>query len=317
MTNAVSLSQSPRHVRRVAILYGGWSGEREVSLSSGQSMYEALIQTKAYEKVTLIDVQEDPLRLVQAIQAASPGVIINGLHGIGGEDGVVQGVLEMLQIPYTHSGVEASALAMDKFLSRQILRAEGVPVPETIHLSAEELKHCTIPFAFPWIVKPRDDGSSLGVAMIHSRKEQQVYAEHATSDDLLVEKRIQGKEVQVALLDDEVLGAIEIRYPGEIFDYHAKYTPGVAQHIMPAEVSGAMSERLEALTLKACRSLGCRGAVRVDFIVTEEEAFLLEVNTQPGMTPNSLVPDIARYRGISYGELIERMIESALATTRK
>lgn len=317
MTKAVSLPLSPKHVRRVAILYGGWSGEREVSLSSGQSMYEALTQSKTYEEVTLIDVQENALNLVQAIQAASPEVIINGLHGIGGEDGVVQGVLEMLQIPYTHSGVEASALAMDKFLSRQILRAEGVPVPETVHLSAEELKHCAIPFAFPWIVKPRDDGSSLGVAMIHSREEQQAYAEHATSDDLLVEKRIQGKEVQVALLDDEVLGAIEIRYPGEIFDYHAKYTPGVAQHIMPAEVSETMTKRLEALTLKACQSLGCRGAARVDFIVTEEEAFLLEINTQPGMTPNSLVPDIARYRGISYVELIQRLIESALAKAHR
>lgn len=305
-------------VRRVVVLCGGWSGEREVSLTSGKCMYDALVETKHYENVTLVDVRKDPLRLIQDIQEARPDVLVNGLHGVGGEDGVLQGFLEMLDLPYTHSGVAASALAMDKFLSRGIFIQQGITVPESTLLATRSLKEGVRPFSFPWVVKPRNEGSSLGVWLIKGENDLVEFFEGEAHATVLIERFVAGKEVQVAVLEGRALGAIEIRLHSTFFDYRSKYTSGGAEHIMPAELSEAAYKEILQISEKAYAALGCHGVARLDFIVgTDEKIVLLELNSQPGMTPTSLVPDIARYKGISYAELIEILIKDAVVQFRK
>lgn len=305
-------------IQRVAVLCGGWSGERDVSLVSGQCMRDALVETGRYEEVALIDVHKDPLRLIHDIQAAQPEVIINGLHGIGGEDGVIQGFLDMMGIPYTHSGVAASALAMDKFLSRKIFIQQGIGVPESRLISVDDLREDVRPFTFPWVIKPRNEGSSLGVGIIENETDLEQFLKHEKRAEVLIERFVKGKEVQVAVLGGHALGAIEIRPHSTFFDYRSKYTSGGAEHIMPAPLPKPVYEEVLRVSETASEALGCRGVVRLDFIVSENnDIVLLELNSQPGMTPTSLVPEIARYMGISYVELIERLIDDAVAQFQK
>lgn len=312
-------SHTPHGIKRVAVLCGGWSGEREVSLVSGRCMRDALVETGKYEAVTLIDVRKDPLQLIRDVQAAHPEVLVNGLHGIGGEDGILQGFLEMMDLPYTHSGVAASALSMDKVRSREVFIHQGIGVPEYRLLPTDSLREGIRPFAFPWVIKPRNEGSSLGVWLIRDESALKHFFEEEDRAEVLVERFVEGKEVQAAVLEGRALGAIEIlTFNSAFFDYHSKYTSGEAEHIMPAPLSKETYARVLEDSEKAYAALGCHGVARLDFIVSKtEEVVLLELNSQPGMTPTSLVPEIAQYAGLSYVDLIEGLINDAVIQFQK
>lgn len=292
----------------VAVLLGGWSAEREVSLSSGKAVCNAL--NKLGYKVTPIDAQPD---LADTLRAAKPDVVFNALHGRWGEDGCVQGVLEILKIPYTHSGVLASALAMDKPMAKNVFAAVGIPCAEGRVCTREDMLRGE-PMARPYVVKPSNEGSSVGVQLVFENDNTYFTADNwPHGNEVLVEKYIPGREIQVAVLDGEALGAIEIRPIGKFYDYEAKYTDGKAQHLMPAPLEKAEEQEVLALAERAHKALGCRGLTRSDFRfhVEEKRFYILEVNTQPGMTPLSLAPEIAAYRGISFEGLVDRLIKGA------
>lgn len=300
-------------VKDVAVLMGGWSSERDVSLSSGQEIVKALRQ-KGYT-VTAIDVEKNLPRLIHQIQEANPQVIFNALHGVGGEDGVIQSVLDMLQIPYTHSGVISSAVAMNKIMSRKIFHHDGLPVPSWKIIPLEEAK-ASNPMPFPYVVKPIGEGSSRGVSIVGSDEDRSKAFEGWTyGDQVLVEKYIPGREIHVAVVNGKATGAIEIKPKEGFYDYRAKYTDGMAEHLMPAPLTEP--EITEALKLaeKAYESLDCRGVARVDFRLDDTKSpssfYILELNTQPGMTPLSLVPEIMAYQGVPFGDLVDQMIQEA------
>jgi D-alanine-D-alanine ligase len=296
-------------VHRILILAGGTSGEREVSLDSGTGMRDALLFK--YDDIKLFDVTGDVLALVQCVQNYKPDVIINALHGVNGEDGVIQGVLELLGIPYTHSGVTASAVAMDKVLSRIIFMQAGIPVPTWELREIATLKDT--PPAMPFVLKPRCEGSSLGVHIVRSDKELvEALSSWQYGNEAIVERYIKGKEIQTAVLNGKALGTIEIRPHGEFFDYSTKYTSGAAEHIMPADISTDAYACVQTLAEVAYRVIGCRGITRLDFMYADKTPYLLELNTQPGMTSCSLVPDIAKHVGLSYLDVIELMIFDAV-----
>ncbi len=300
--------------KHVAVLMGGWSSEREVSLSSGQGVVQALMDL-GYD-VKPIDVKEDlPLLIQQLTQPQRPDVVFNALHGVGGEDGVIQGVLEMLRIPYTHSGVTASALAMNKILSRQLFECHSIPVPvwQVIPLAQLKKHH---PMDFPYVIKPISEGSSRGVSLIFSQKDyEQALHEWNFGNHVLIEQYIPGREIHIAVVDDKAVGAIEIKPLSGFYDYRAKYTPGHADHLMPAPLTPEEHQKVLEMAEKAHKLLGCRGISRADFRYDDISScptfYLLEVNTQPGMTPLSLVPEITSYYGLSYNQLVEKLVESA------
>ncbi len=299
--------------KHVAVLMGGWSSEREVSLSSGEGVVKAL-NNLGYS-VKAIDVKRNLPQLLKELLDAKPDVIFNALHGVGGEDGVIQGVLEMIGIPYTHCGVTASALAMNKILSRKIFQHIGIQTPPWKVISFDELKKGH-PMDIPYVIKPIGEGSSRGVTLVFKDEDLQTSLnEWCYGDQVLIEQFIPGREIHVAVIDDQAIGAIEICPLEGFYDYTAKYTPGKAKHIMPAGISpDAYQESLD-LALKAHKALGCHGVTRSDFRYDDTgdkpTFYLLELNTQPGLTPLSLVPEIAEYVGISYGELIERKLRAA------
>jgi D-alanine-D-alanine ligase len=303
-------------IGRIAILSGGTSGEREVSISSARGMHEALVASSKYQDVAVFDVGDNVLTLIQDLVNFEPDVILNALHGVGGEDGVIQGVLEMLRIPYTHSGVTASAIAMDKVSSRVIFAQAGIPVPKWALCPVEQLSQ-NPPIQMPFVIKPRSEGSSLGVSIVKS-DEDLIRALSAWNYGkfALVEEYICGKELQTAVFDGVALGTIEIRPHREFFDYSAKYTVGEADHIMPAAVPDDVYARVQELAERAYHSIGCKGMTRLDFMLKDFKGALspclLELNTQPGMTPCSIVPDIARHIGWSYLDVIECMLVSAV-----
>ncbi len=294
--------------KHIAVLMGGWSAEREVSLTSGKAVANAC-EELGY-KVTPIDVQPD---ISAKLSALKPDIAFNALHGRFGEDGCIQGVLEVLGIPYTHSGVLASALAMDKPMAKNVFAAVGIPIAEgRVATKKEVIEEKVVPR--PYVVKPINEGSSVGVTIIHEN--ENFFFDEASwkfGDTVLVERYIPGREIQVAVLDDVVLGAIEIRPKGRFYDYEAKYTDGKALHLMPAPIEKSAYEHVCALALKAHVALGCRGLTRTDFRYDEQnDAFyILEVNTQPGMTPLSLSPEIAAHAGISFHELVRHLIVGA------
>jgi D-alanine-D-alanine ligase len=302
--------------KHVAVLMGGWSAERQVSLNSGEACARAL-EGEGY-RVTRLDVGRDlPLRLAEI----APDVCFNALHGKGGEDGAVQGILETLQIPYTHSGVLASALAMSKAKTKLVLAAAGIPVAESIVVPRAEAArtHLMTP---PYVIKPEAEGSSVGVFIVradHAHPPQELTsADWALGEDVMVERYIAGRELTCAVLGDRALGVIEI-LPAEglvFYDYEAKYAPGGSRHILPAELSPNIYELVQKLTLKAHRALGCRGVSRADFRFDDRpegagELVCLEVNTQPGMTATSLVPELAGHSGMTFGELVRWIVEDA------
>lgn len=292
----------------IAVLKGGLSAERDVSLSSGAAVEAALVSLG--HQVTAIDVQAD---IAQALEKVRPDVVFNALHGRYGEDGTIQGLLEILKIPYTHSGVLASALAMDKPMARRIFQQVGLRCADGKVVSREDMLSRE-PMARPYVVKPLNEGSSVGVRIISSGDAAFDASNWSFGQAVLVEKYIPGREIQVAVLDDEALGAIEIRPRGKFYDYEAKYTDGKAEHLMPAPLPQHKYDEVMGLALKAHQALGCRGLTRSDFRFNESgdgEFYILEVNSQPGMTPLSLAPEIAGHRGIGFAELCDRLVKGA------
>jgi len=302
-------------MKHVAVLMGGWSAERPVSLNSGRGCADAL-EARGY-KVTRVDVGRN---VAQVLIDLKPDVAFNALHGKAGEDGAIQGLLENLRIPYTHSGVLASALAMRKDRAKDVLAAAGVPVAQSLTIDRREAakRHALPP---PYVLKPVSEGSSFGVVIVQdgrSHPPQEVGREDwPYGDELLAEHFVAGKELTCAVMGERVLGIIEIRPVSEgWYGYDAKYSKGGSLHILPAELKPKIYQEIQELTLRAHRALGCRGVSRADFRFDEGEdgegeLVCLEVNTQPGMTETSLVPDMAAHAGISFGELVEWIVEDA------
>lgn len=294
---------------------GGWNSEREVSLRSGEAAYQALLNL-GY-KATKIDLTRE---IFQQIQQVKPDVIFNALHGQYGEDGRIQGFLDILNIPYTHSGITASAICMDKILTRKICETVGVHSPRyEILKKGEDAKNNEklISIGKQFVIKPINEGSSVGVEVILSNMPFDISKyEWKYGDEIILEKYLAGQEVQVAVMDNKALGAIEIRPKGLFYDYECKYTAGMTDYIMPAEISAEKYAEILDLAEKSHKVVGCSGVSRVDFILNNKDGgdnkfYLLEVNTHPGFTPTSLVPKIAKHVGISFEEIVEYLVKSA------
>jgi D-alanine-D-alanine ligase len=301
--------------RRVAVLMGGWSAEREVSLVSGRECARAL-ETLGYA-VRTVDVTRDVEALVAAL-TPRPDVVFNALHGRGGEDGTIQGILELLRVPYTHSGVLASAVAMDKPTAKTVFAAAGLPLAEGMVADRGALLAGRT-MARPFVVKPINEGSSVGVRIVREGDDDWTAEVESWrfGERVLVERYVPGREITVAVMGDQALGALEIRpTDNALYDYQAKYAPGGSVHLMPAPIHPEAYEAALDIGLRAHRALGCRGVSRADLRYDDTRGepgrmVLLEVNTQPGMTPTSLVPDIARHAGIGFPELVRWMVENA------
>jgi len=298
--------------KHVAVLMGGWSSEREVSLSSGTNCAQAL-ETQGY-RVTRIDVRRNLSELVAAL-TPHPDVVFNALHGRYGEDGTIQGVLDIMGIPYTHSGVLASALAMNKPQSKCLLTAAGLPCPDgrTIDIDTLKTGH---PLPPPYVVKPINEGSSVGVTIVRPGDNGPDMSGWAFGNEVLVETYIPGREITVAVMNDRALGVTELRPHSGFYDYTAKYTDGKTTHLCPAPIPDDVAQTAMNHAVIAHRTLGCRGVTRSDFRYDDSLSgtrglFILEVNTQPGMTPLSLVPEQAAHAGIGIGELVAWMVENA------
>jgi D-alanine-D-alanine ligase len=299
--------------KHVAVLMGGWSAERDVSLSSGRACADA-IESRGY-RVSRIDVGRD---IAGVLAALRPDVALNVLHGRPGEDGTLQGILEVLAVPYTHSGVLASALAMQKDTAKVMLAAAGVPVPEGLTVSRfAAAKEHLLPR--PYVIKPIAEGSSVGVFIVtdeHAHPPQELYRDDWTfGETVLCERFIPGKELTCAVVGDKALGVIEIVPATKFYDYEAKYAVGGSQHVLPAPVPADVYAEVQRLTLVAHKALGCRGVSRADFRFDDTLGVAglscLEINTQPGMTQTSLVPDLARHAGMSFPDLVVWMVEDA------
>ena len=301
-------------MKHVAVLMGGWSAEREISLRSGKACADAL-ERSGYQ-VSRIDVDRD---VAATLRARKPDVALNVLHGRPGEDGTLQGLLEVLGIPYSHSGVLASALAMKKDIAKSVLNSAGVPVPGGMVAARKEAakRHLLPP---PYVIKPVAEGSSVGVFIVredHKHPPQELTrADWAFGDQILVEPYIPGKELTCAVMGDLALGVIEIVPTVKFYDYEAKYAPGGSKHLLPAPIAADVYGEVQRLALAAHRALGCRGVTRSDFRFDDSLAavkglFCLEVNTQPGMTETSLVPELAAHAGISFEDLVKWMVEDA------
>jgi D-alanine-D-alanine ligase len=313
MTSQAKRTPAKTHV---AVLMGGLSAEREVSLSSGTACTKAL--AGAGFRVTSVDVGRD---ISEQLRALKPDVAFNALHGRFGEDGFIQGILEYQQIPYTHSGVLASALAMHKERAKIVMRAAGIPVPDgKVVLRKDAAKAHVLPR--PYVLKPVDEGSSVGVFIVREDQEHPPQELHASdwsfSEDLLAERFIPGRELTCAVIDGTATDVIDIVAAGsaQFYNYEAKYVEGGSIHILPAKLLPNIYQSVQSLTLAAHHALGCRGVSRADFRLDERadgtyELACLEVNTQPGMTGTSLVPELAAYRGLSFGELLTWMVDDA------
>ena len=304
--------------KHVAVLMGGWSAEREISLRSGQACADAA--ERGGYRVSRLDVTRE---VAARLRELKPDVALNVLHGRPGEDGTLQGLLEILGIPYSHSGVLASALAMQKDITKTVLKAAGVPVPGGVVATRAEAasRHLLPP---PYVVKPVAEGSSVGVFIVredHKHPPQELTrADWSFGDRVLVEPYIPGKELTCAVMGDKALGVIEIVPTVKFYDYEAKYAPGGSKHLLPPPISKEIYEECRRLSLAAHRALGCRGVSRTDFRYDDSLAgakgniqglACLEVNTQPGMTEMSLVPELAQHAGIGFEDLVRWMIEDA------
>jgi D-alanine-D-alanine ligase len=300
----------------VAVLMGGWSAERPVSLMSGAGIAEAL--ESLGHRVTRIDMDRD---VAAKLAAAKPDVVFNALHGTPGEDGTVQGMLDLMGLRYTHSGMVTSVIAIDKVLTKQALVPHGIPMPGGQIVSTASLYEAD-PMPRPYVLKPVNEGSSVGVAIVTTEGNygNPISAEAKGPwqefDELLAEPFIRGRELTTAVLGDAALLVTELKPKSGFYDFDAKYTDGMTDHICPAEIPDEITEACKRLALEAHRLLGCKGASRSDFRWDDEKGldglFLLEVNTQPGMTPLSLVPEQAKALGMSYPQLVQAIIDEAL-----
>ena len=300
---------------RVAVLYGGMSAEREVSLSTGCQVITALREA-GYE-VTPVEVKDDLAAVIRALDPR-PDAVFNALHGRFGEDGAIQGVLDWLAIPYTHSGVRASALAMDKVAAKAVFAAAGLPVPRGQVVDIAALEH-NDPMPLPYVIKPINEGSSVGVEIMREggNRRAAVAASWSFGASALVEEFIPGRELTVAVMGEKALAVTEITAAnGDFYDYEAKYADGGSRHVIPAPVHPEIYTRAMDVALRAHRALGCRGASRCDFRYDDTAGepgrlVLLELNTQPGLTPTSLLPEQAAHLGMSFPQLCAWMVENA------
>ncbi len=301
----------------VAVLMGGWSAEREVSLMSGAGVAEAL--ESLGHRVTRIDMGRD---VAAKLAEAAPDVVFNALHGTPGEDGSVQGMLDLMGLKYTHSGLAASVIAVDKQLSKMLLVPQGIPMPGGRIVKSETL-YDGDPLPRPYVLKPVNEGSSIGVAIVTDEGNygnpiaRGVAGPWGEFEDLLAEPYIRGRELTTAVLGGQAMGVTELKPKSGWYDFDAKYTEGMTEHVYPADIPDEISAACNRIALDAHRLLGCKGASRSDFRWDDSQGidglFLLEVNTQPGMTPLSLVPEQAKHNGMSYPELVKRIVDEALA----
>ncbi|HEU0309898.1 MAG TPA: D-alanine--D-alanine ligase [Sphingomicrobium sp.] len=304
----------------IVVLMGGWSSERSVSLMSGEGVADAL-RERGFTNVTTVDMDRN---VAQVLAGIRPDVVFNALHGTPGEDGTIQGVMDLMEIRYTHSGLTTSAVAIDKELTKAVLVPHGIRMPKGKVVESRSLYEGD-PMARPYVLKPVNEGSSVGVAIV---TDEGNYGHPISAraegpwlhfEKLLAEPFIKGRELTVAVIGDEALCVTELKPVQGFYDFDAKYTDGLTTHVCPAEIPANIAQEMMEMALAAHRLLGCKGASRSDFRWddTQGEAgvYLLEVNTQPGMTPLSLVPEQARHKGISYGELVERIIAEALEAT--
>jgi D-alanine-D-alanine ligase len=300
----------------IVVLMGGWSAEREVSLMSGNGVADALERNG--HRVTRIDMTRD---VAQRLAEAKPDVVFNALHGSPGEDGTVQGMMDLMGLKYTHSGLATSVIAIDKQLTKQALVPHGIRMPGG-HVVRTESLYQSDPLPRPYVLKPVNEGSSVGVAIVTRDGNygepigRDVEGPWQHFEELLAEPFIRGRELTVAVLGDRALTVTELQTSTGFYDYDAKYTDGLTTHICPANVPADIAQSMLDMSLKAHRVLGCKGASRSDFRWDDEKGvdglYLLETNTQPGMTPLSLVPEQAKYMGISYDELVEIIVRDAL-----
>jgi len=301
----------------VVVLMGGWSKEREVSLTSGAGIASAL-RERGWSRVTELDMDHD---VAARLAELKPDVVFNALHGTPGEDGTVQGMMDLMGLNYTHSGLETSVIAIDKELTKMVLVPHGIRMPAGTIVESESI-YSSDPLERPYVLKPINEGSSVGVAIVTSDGNygdpigRDVPGPWHEFEQLLAEPFIKGRELTVAVLNDEALAVTELKPKAGFYDYAAKYTDGLTVHECPANVPGEIARAMMDMAVKAHRLLGCKGTSRSDFRWDDEQGetglYLLEVNTQPGMTPLSLVPEQAKMRGIAYGELVERLIAEAL-----
>jgi D-alanine-D-alanine ligase len=300
----------------IAVLMGGWSAEREVSLSSGNGIADAL--EKNGHQVTRVDMDRNVALVLDSIK---PDVVFNALHGVPGEDGSVQGMLDLMQIPYTHSGLATSVIAIDKQLTKQQLVPAGIPMPKGKIISSASLYEAD-PLPRPYVLKPVNEGSSVGVAIVTDNSNygdpigRDVAGPWQEFDELLAEPFIKGRELTTAVLGGKALCVTELKTAQGFYDYAAKYTEGLTQHVCPAEIPEEIEKLCLDYALRAHQILGCKGTSRTDFRWDDEQGaaglFVLETNTQPGMTPLSLVPEQAKQMGISYEQLVELIVREAL-----
>ncbi len=296
-------------ISKIMLLYGGISAEREISIITSKEISKSL-KRLGYEIVE-IDANEN---LSKDLEIHKPDLIFNGLHGTWGEDGTVQHIIEEYGIPYTHSGIESSKLAMDKLESSKLFIKNGFNHPSTYLLPFEKIKNQT-EFKFPYVIKPRNEGSSVGVSIIKDQEQLIKYlSNNSFRSELLLQEFIDGPEINVAVIGTNKTGSIEIDPKNEFYDYESKYfDSGKTKHIYPPRLEKELIKEVENLGLKAHKILGCRGISRTEFILDKETKafYILELNTQPGMTSTSLVPEIAKYNGISFDELINWMVNDA------
>lgn len=300
----------------IAVLMGGWSAERDVSLSSGNGVADAL--EKNGHKVSRVDMDRN---IAMVLDGLKPDVVFNALHGVPGEDGSVQGMLDLMQIPYTHSGLATSVIAIDKELTKQQLVPAGIPMPEGTIVATASLYEAD-PLPRPYVLKPVNEGSSVGVAIVTEGGNygnpigRDVAGPWQEFDELLAEPFIRGRELTTAVIGGKALCVTELKTAQGFYDYEAKYTEGLTEHVCPADIPADIEKLCLDYALQAHKVLGCKGTSRTDFRWDDEQGaaglFVLETNTQPGMTPLSLVPEQAKQVGISYEQLVELIVREAL-----
>jgi D-alanine-D-alanine ligase len=302
------------NIKKITILMGGWSPEREISLKSGNNI--SLTLKKMGFDVYELDIKKDLRYITDELYKSKPDFIFNTLHGIGGEDGVIQGILETFEVPYSNSGVLGSAVAFDKSICKKIVKAEGVRVIDGFDITSKEIKNINTPAGiqmnYPFVVKPSDNGSSVGVFLIFNEKDLDNLKNTPWTfgERVITEKYIKGREFTSMIFNGETIGAIEITYNHKFYDYSSKYDVGASSHISKLNLPENIINEIFEMSEKAFKACYCKGIARADFLYDDKYLYFLEINTQPGMTELSLVPDIAKFNGISLEELLMQILKN-------
>ena len=301
-----------KNIRNISVLLGGWSSEREISILSGRNVAN-ILRNMGYN-VSEIDVRKDLRRLVASLYEAHPDFIFNMLHGFGGEDGIIQGILDVFGVPYSGCNVRSSAICFDKAVCKRIVQDSGVRVVEGFETIATLLPEVKKYIDYPFIVKPAQNGSSVGLFIILCEEDWQrlLKTNWIFGDKIIVEKYIKGREFTVCVLDGEVFGALEITFQNQTYDYQAKYEIGASSHISNFALDEKAMNEMYEMSKIAFNACECSGLVRIDYRYDGDKVYFLEINTQPGMTSTSLVPDIARFAGLNPGDLLQKVIDVTL-----